>query len=269
MSRSEDRRPVATAAPEIFQLFDPIFHGAREGVLLTQPSGTVLRANPAARVALGRTEDELRRLGRDGLIVTDSEAMRLVEKRQRTGQVVGELRFRRPDGSTFQAEFTSSILPSGSSASLAIVIFRDVTEERAVTSALEESRIRLAFALEASELGSWDWIVGEPVVTINRRCMHILGIPMADEETVYSIASWMGAIHPEDAPRVIAATEDLSRGRIERYDLEYRLAVRGGPWKAVRVQALAVARNPDGTARRVAGTLADRTNVVAEPQPRG
>ena len=172
--------------------------------------------------------------------------MRLVEKRQRTGQVAGELTFRRADGSTFPAEFTSSILPSGSSAPLAIVIFRDVAEERAVVSAPEESRIRLAFALEASDLGSWDWVVKESVVTVNRRCMHILGIPMADEEAVYSIAHWTGAIHPDDAPRVIAATEGLTRGRFERFDLEYRIAAGDGSWNFVRVRAATIVRNPDG-----------------------
>lgn len=258
-------RPRKSPAPEIFQLFEPLFHGARDGVLLTQPDGRILFANPAACVALGRTEDEIRRLGRDGLVVPEKEVERLEEKRQRTGHVVGELAFRRPDGSTFQVEFSSSILASSGAVPLAIVFFRDVTEERATVLALEESRLRLSFALEASGLGSWDWVVGEPVVTVNRRCMVILGVPAVEEETVYSIPLWMGAIHPADAPRVVAATEELTRGRIERYDLEYRVAARHGSWNSVRVRAAAVVRNPDGTAQRVAGTLAELTSDVRAP----
>jgi PAS domain S-box-containing protein len=199
MKPPAEHRPGRTAAPEIFQLFDSLFHGAREGVLLTQTSGTVIRANQAACVALGRTEDEIRRLGRDGLVVPDAEATRLAEKRQRTRHGVGELALRRADGSSFQAEFTSSILPPSGSVSLSIVIFRDVTEERATVSALEESRLRLALALDGSEMGSWDWIVGEPTVTVSRRWMEILDVPGVEEEAVYSTALWMEAIHPDDS----------------------------------------------------------------------
>jgi PAS domain S-box-containing protein len=154
MTPPAERRPRKTVAPELFQLFDPLFHGARDGVLVTQPKGTIPRADPAACVSLGRTEGEIRRLGRDGLVVSDDETTRLAEKRQRTGHVVGEISLRKADGRIFQVEFTSSILPSGSAVPLSIVTFRDVTEERAMVSALEESRLRLAFALEGSEMGA-------------------------------------------------------------------------------------------------------------------
>jgi PAS domain-containing protein len=99
--------------------------------------------------------------------------------------------------------------------------------------------------------------------------MEIFGVRAAEEESVCSTALCIGAIHPEDAPRVIAAGEDLAQGRLERYDLEYRQATRDGSWKWVRARARAVAWNPDGTVRRVAGTLVDVSRDSRAGQSKG
>ena len=58
---------------------------------------------------------------------------------------------------------------------------------------------------------------------------------------------------------MLEAARALIQGSLERYDFEYRLANGDGSWKWVRSRARAVVRNPDGSARRIAGTLADVT----------
>lgn len=48
-------------------LFEKLFECSLDGVLLTRPDGAVLRANPAACLAFGRSEDEIRGAGRQDL----------------------------------------------------------------------------------------------------------------------------------------------------------------------------------------------------------
>ena len=45
-----------------------VFEHGLEGILLTRPDGRILAANPAACRMLGRSEEELCRLGRQGLV---------------------------------------------------------------------------------------------------------------------------------------------------------------------------------------------------------
>ena len=91
-------------------LFEQLFESSVDGVLLGRPDGTVLRANPAACRVLGRTEAEICSLGQPGLMVDDEATREFLRRRADQGAVAGELTFRRPDGTTFPADFTSGSL---------------------------------------------------------------------------------------------------------------------------------------------------------------
>ena len=111
---------------ELGPFFQKVFENSVDGVLLTRPSGAVLRANAAACRALCRSEEEICRLGRLGLVVLDALHW------ARTGEaaLTGGLTFHRPDGSTFAAEFTSGSLPPDAEGPLGWLIFRDVTVQQ-------------------------------------------------------------------------------------------------------------------------------------------
>ena len=113
--------------------FRSLFENSIDAVLLSKPDGTVEAANPAACRLFGHTEEEICTLGRDGLVdPTDGRLSVLLEERERTGRFLGELRYRRKDGSTFLGEVSSAFYQDLSGATKAAVIIRDVTENRRV-----------------------------------------------------------------------------------------------------------------------------------------
>ena len=123
-------------APDLERLFRTLFETSVDGVLITRPDGTVIRANPAACRMLGRTEEEICRLGRDALVVGDERLHRFLAERARSGVAHGEVTHRRADGSAYLAETTSALVPTESGEVHAYVIFRDVSEHRRTREAL-------------------------------------------------------------------------------------------------------------------------------------
>jgi PAS domain S-box-containing protein len=117
-------------------LFERFFESSPDGVVVSKPDGTILRANPAACRMLGWTEDELRRGGRSSVLVDDERLAAYLAERERGGVVHAELLLRRADGSVFPAEVTSAVLPAADGETYTCVLFRDATERHRAQEAL-------------------------------------------------------------------------------------------------------------------------------------
>ncbi|QSQ21504.1 PAS domain-containing protein [Pyxidicoccus parkwayensis] len=166
-----------------------------------------------------------------------------------------ELRLRRADG-TFRWHHAQSMPvknPDGS------VRFRlgtaiDIHEQRLARSRLEDSEQRLAMALEASNLGTWDWDIATDSLRFDARCEQAFGMtPGSFRGTFYK--DFIQLVHPEDRARVIAHVDASVRER-STYRLDYRTIWRDGGihW----VQAIGRAHyDADGRPTRMAGTVAN------------
>ncbi len=156
MDRSEALREAeVTAHAELARsdevlahaLFQTLFERSADGVMLTRTDGSILRANPAACAMLGRSEDEIRRAGRQQLVVSDARLADHLRQRESTGIAHGELLYRRLDGSTFPVEFTSVVLPMRGTERHTVTLFRDLTGRKAT----EELQGRLAAIVASSD----------------------------------------------------------------------------------------------------------------------
>lgn len=111
-------------------------------MIFTDPqTGEILAANPAACALVGASEEELCRLGRDGIRDPDDDARwdAALAERARRGSVQAELSFRRVDGTTFVAEVDWSVFTDAAGALRACAMLRDVTAQRAAEAALRHS----------------------------------------------------------------------------------------------------------------------------------
>lgn len=87
-----------------------LFENCADGVMLTAPDGRILEVNPAGCHMLGYSEEELLRLGRQGIAdPTDLAWRTAVAERARAGHARAVLRFRRKDGSFLIADVLSTI----------------------------------------------------------------------------------------------------------------------------------------------------------------
>lgn len=140
-----DRAHAALDAGE--ERWRMLFAHSVDALLMTTPAGDVVTANPAACQLFGHSEAQLRAGGR-ALVVDPQDAPRLqvlMAQRARDGHVTGELRFRRADGSVFEAEIASSIYADAGGATMASLLVRDVTDRKR----REREALRLA-QLEAA-----------------------------------------------------------------------------------------------------------------------
>lgn len=124
--------------------YEAIFRQSIDGVLFTAPDGRVLAANPAACEILQRSEAEICRLGRAGLLTDDPAAKAAIAMRAVKGSARAEVPMRRADGEIFTADVSSTIFTTPDGELRASVIFRDITERVRAQAALEAQNHHLA-----------------------------------------------------------------------------------------------------------------------------
>ena len=136
-------RAAETTRREAEERFRLIFEKSNEAILFAFPDGRIEAANRSACALFGYTEEELVALGRDAVLdPTDPRASKALAERARTGTFRGELRFRRADGSTFEAEITSTLFDDLQGRRRTSTILRDVTQRREAADRLRESEAR-------------------------------------------------------------------------------------------------------------------------------
>jgi PAS domain S-box-containing protein len=140
---SESRRAEA-ALQESEERFRSLYEQSIDGILLTAPDGRILAANPEACRLLGRSEQEICALGRDGVVdSSDPHLPALLEERARTGKVRGELTMIRGDGSRFPVDFSSAVFTDRDGRQRTSLSFRDALDRRRAEDALREANLQL------------------------------------------------------------------------------------------------------------------------------
>ena len=124
-----DRKQAERELLESEQKYRNIFDRSNDAILLTQPDGTILDANPAACAMFGRSREEIRRIGRNGLVdLTDPRLQHALKERVRTGMGTAEITLLRANGDRFAAEVSSAIFVDAEGRQHTSMIIRDLSE---------------------------------------------------------------------------------------------------------------------------------------------
>jgi PAS domain S-box-containing protein len=114
-----------------------LFENSMVGILLAAPGGRVFAANPAACRLFGRTEEDIRRIGRSGLMDSrDPRVNAVLRARTEKGYAMGEMTLVRGDGTRFPAQVASARFETEEGPRTSLVI-QDLSERK-----LAEERIR-------------------------------------------------------------------------------------------------------------------------------
>ncbi|OPZ20899.1 MAG: Signal transduction histidine-protein kinase BarA [candidate division BRC1 bacterium ADurb.BinA364] len=128
--------------------------------------------------------------------------------------------------------------------------------------ALRNSERRLELALEATDLGLWDWNMATGALYCNRQWMEMLGLKPGSMPS--TVDAWRELAHPADWARfrrtlesdAEAAGEADARGPALR-ETECRMKVEGGGWRWFLVRGKVVERAADGRPLRAMGAHLD------------
>jgi PAS domain S-box-containing protein len=252
--------PHAGAADDAHPVLRGLFEIEGLGLSLAEPAtGRLLRVNRGLAALLGRTAQELQ--GHSFLDFTHPEdraahrerLQRLVRAEERELRM--EQRFLRPDGSTLWALISVNLLRDGRGRpwrTLAAVM--DISERRRTERALAQSSERLALALDAAQLGLWEWTIANGRLWYSEQLLGITGLTR--EQLDDDIDCWRRLVHPDDVEVIWAADEAAREGR--GFHAEYRLVQPGGWQRWVATDARCVC-DAAGKPQRMVGTLADIT----------
>ncbi|WP_263263662.1 EAL domain-containing protein [Pseudomonas sp. RIT-PI-S] len=129
--------------------------------------------------------------------------------------------------------------------------------------ALSKSQARLALALEASELGLWDWDLRTDEVH-HTELERLFGIPQQD--TPILLKHLRPRLHPDDLPALKQTLIAHLKGRTDDYRVEYRIRHSDGRWLWVEDRGRAVERTPGGRVLRMLGTRRDITRFKRQEE---
>lgn len=120
--------------------------------------------------------------------------------------------------------------------------------------ALSKSRARLTLAIEASELGLWDWDLQSDAVH-HSRLKEIFGLE--PNEVQVMLRDLTPRLHPDDLPVLRHALIEHMKGRSDDYQVEYRIKHADGHWVWIEDRGRAVERDAAGRVLRMLGTRRD------------
>ncbi len=142
----------------------------------------------------------------------------------------------------------------------------DITKRKKMEQELEMERRRLAYVLEGTHVGSWEWNVQTGETRFNERWAEIIGYSLQELEPL-SVQTWLAHCHPEDLKCSEVALQKHFLGESERYEYEVRMRHRDGHWVWVLDRGKVMEWSENGQPLLMAGThqdISERKKMEAE-----
>ncbi|HEY3296113.1 MAG TPA: PAS domain S-box protein [bacterium] len=225
-----ERKHINEALRESEERFRAIFAESSIGILLEDPRGQILDANPAVQKMLGWTPDELRRLGVAGITHPDDSESSLkllaaMETGARGRQSVEKRYVRKNGGPIWGSVTLFGVRDARGKLRFITAMIEDISLRKQAEERLLEAAEQRRLALEAASLGTWDYNLQTGDVLWDERCRLLFGVPDADALKYEQVLS---LIHAEDRAMVdrtlVEAVNPSSDGR---YEIEFRTV---WPW---------------------------------------
>ncbi|WP_051241399.1 EAL domain-containing protein [Azohydromonas australica] len=230
-------------------------------ILLKDVQGRFLLANTALARLYGTTPQDL--LGRnDADFNPNAEQVAAYARtneevlRSGTTQTVFEQSTDAATGEVRHYQSVKSPFTGPDGQPCVLVIATDITELKRTQMRLQASEQRMAYVLEATDDGIYDWYIAEDRVDHNDRWGAILGLRQVPQS--HPVSLFVGLLHPADRAAVMARVQDTLEGRGPLRS-EHRMLRADGQVVWVLDRGQVVERAGDGTPLRMAGSISDIT----------
>jgi PAS domain S-box-containing protein len=257
-----ERHRAETALRESEEQTRLIIEGARDyAIFTTDTGGRVTSWSPGAEAIFGWTAEDIVGNPGDVLFMPEDRARGVPLKELATARESGcaeDDRWHvRKDGTLFCASgFVRPLHDAAGRERGFLKIARDDTQRRRVQEELREQAERLKLALEAADIGTWDFNPVTGALRWDARCKALFGLP---PEVEVDYATFLTGLHPEDRESANAAVQRaFDPTGPGKFDTEYRtVGLQDGVerWIAARGRAFF----ERGRAVRFIGTVRDIT----------
>ncbi len=136
-----------------------------------------------------------------------------------------------------------------------LTIARNITAARVADEATKVSEERLQLALQATNLGLWDWNLITDEVYYSPIWLSMLGYDLDD--LANDISTWQKLLHEEDAERSSLYLDKIIKNRDKSFELEFRMRCKDGKYKWILSKGRAVQFDVKGSTIRFTGTHED------------
>ncbi len=122
-------KKIQAALQESELKFNSFFDNSPNAMLIGMPNGAILEVNPTTCRMFGRTAEEIKCLGRDGLMdPSDPRVAEMLAIQARDGKTGGTATMLRADGTKFEADITAATYTDTAGNQKSSLIIRDMTE---------------------------------------------------------------------------------------------------------------------------------------------
>ncbi|OZB67277.1 MAG: diguanylate cyclase, partial [Thiomonas sp. 14-64-326] len=139
-------------------------------------------------------------------------------------------------------------------------VARNISKRLSLDEASSTRDERLSFALEQAMDGLWDWNLLTDAVYFSPQLKRMLGY--GPDEMTPHVETWKHNVHPDDRDQVMSLIDQHLRGRLMRFEAEYRLRNRNGHDIWVHDRGQVCERDAQGRPTRMVGMVQNITLSV-------
>ena len=248
------------AVHQVLQRQADLIDFSHDAIVTLDPGGAITGWNAGAMEVYGWTSAEaVGRQAHEMLGTGDKEVLaKITEALSTTGRWDGELAQTTKDGRKRIVE-SRYVRNRGGEAVGILNISRDATQRKEAEDLMRQVAEQRRLALDAAQLGSWDYDVGKDTVVWDERCRDMMGLPGLGPA---SFEQALKLVHPEE--------RELMRGRARatmaesddgRFSHDFRIQSRDGAvrWITTYGRVYFAEKNGARQALRVIGVNRDIT----------
>ncbi len=217
----------------------------------------IINCNKASEKIFGYTKGELS--GRKiNVIFPYVEIEDLSPAMENNEKWQSELNYHRKDGSVGQCEAKFIPFFHNSQKPLEIVLIcHDITDSKKTEKNLSDTLHYLSMAMNVAQFAWWEWNYQTGKVLHNENKAAILGY--SKEEAPKKVYEWTKLIHPDDYEATMQSMRDHLEGRIDLYEVDYRIKAKNGTYHWFYDKGNIVERDKTGKPVRIMGIVVDIT----------